>query len=142
MLSIELTSIFLLCGAVALLLAFRTLMANSNIPSYQRVEIPRTQQSQASPEAPLLTSEKERAQLEAPLEAAHREEWCKKFEDEELRRKFREKFCQHVFNRQYQEDALRLQMAQEKLEDLRLQRRALEYSILRDGLYGCGIRLI
>jgi hypothetical protein len=95
------TCLCLLLGIVALILAIK------NITTYQMVPVPLQVPIQvcgaSSAPGSTLTAEEERERLEAQLEAQHREEWCRKFEEEEVERRFREKFCQHEYNRQYDE---------------------------------------
>ena len=141
--STEGTYIYLLCGIVALILAFKNLAAKSQTTPSQLVPILQPQQTEtvsATSTLPALSVslEKRRAELEAELEAKHREEWCRKFEQEEISRKFREKYCQHVFNRQYEDGALRLAAAQNRLMDLVAQREALQTSMFADYGYDVG----
>jgi hypothetical protein len=61
-------------------------------------EVPATQL------APALSAQEQAERIKAQLESQHRDEWCRKYEEEEVARYFREKFCQHAYNRQHDED--------------------------------------
>ena len=75
-----------------------------------------------------LNPEEERKRLEILLEARHREEWCKKFEEEEVARRFREKYCVHEYKRQL-EQFKRFEQAQNTLRELMHRRENLERSL-------------
>ena len=42
------------------------------------------------------------------IELQNRDKWCKEFEEQELKRYFREKYCQHMFNQALNNEANRL----------------------------------
>lgn len=76
-------------------------------------------------QTPLINTEEERKQLEVLLEARHREEWCKRFEEEEVARRFREKYCVYEYKRQL-EEVRRFEQAQNILRELMHRRENLE----------------
>ena len=79
-------------------------------------------------QTPPLNPEEERKRLEALLEARHCEEWCKEFEEEEVARRFREKYCLHEYKRQLKE-ARRIEQAQNTLREAMHRREILERSL-------------
>jgi Rad3-related DNA helicase len=78
--------------------------------------------------APALPAQDQEERIKAQLEAQHRDEWCRRYEEAEVARHFREKFCQHEFNRQYDE-ARRLEETKTRLHDLMVRRKGLEESL-------------
>lgn len=88
-----------------------------------------------SPVIPALTAEEERKRLEAQLEARHREEWSRKFEEQEVARYFREIFCRQEYNRQHDE-ARRLEEAQHMLRDAIYRRESLQRNFLLNNRMG------
>jgi hypothetical protein len=84
--------------------------------------------ARATIQTPLINPEEERKRLEALLEARYREEWCKRFEEEEVARRFREKYCVHEYNRQL-EETMRFQQSQNTLRELMRRREFLEQSL-------------
>lgn len=82
----------------------------------------------ATVQTALLNPEEERKRLEVLLEARHREEWCKKFEEEEVARRFREQYCVHEYKRQL-EEVRRFEQAQNTLRELMRRRENLERSL-------------
>jgi hypothetical protein len=53
---------------------------------------------------PALSAQEQAERIKAQLESQHRDEWCRKYEEQEVARYFREKFVRHEHNRQYDED--------------------------------------
>jgi hypothetical protein len=53
---------------------------------------------------PVPPAQEQTERVMAQLESHHRDEWCRKYEEEEVERYFRERLCQHEHNRQYDED--------------------------------------
>lgn len=78
---------------------------------------------------PTLTAKEDRQRLEAQLEARHREEWCKKFEEEESTRYCREKHCEYEFKRRWDE-ARGLKEARNMLREAIYRRKCLQKELL------------
>jgi hypothetical protein len=110
----------------------------------ERLPPPSSVATEASPPAPKpapttiqttsLNPEEERKRLEILLEARHREEWCKKFEEEEVARRFREKYCVHEYKRQL-EEVRKFEQAQNTLRELMHRREILERSLQLHNTY-------
>jgi hypothetical protein len=78
--------------------------------------------------APALPAQDQEERIKAQLEAQHLDEWCRRYEEAEVARHFREKFCQHEYNRQYDETR-RLEETKTRLHDLMVRRKGLEESL-------------
>jgi hypothetical protein len=137
------TCICLALGIGTLILVYRalTLRALNQLPTevipteetIQPDEIveqrePRAPVAPEPQQLPAIPVRTEEERIKAQLEAQHRDEWCKKYEEAEVARHFREKFCQHEYNRQYDE-ARRLEETKVRLHDLMVRRKGLEESL-------------
>jgi len=71
---------------------------------------------------PPVDSEKQREILEAQLEALHRDEWCRKFEEEEIKEHAR----QRMYNYTVQKREMMLEDAKDYLMELRARRMELQ----------------
>ena len=67
---------------------------------------------------PPIDSEKQQKMLEAQLEALHREEWCRKFEEEEIKEHARQRMYQYTI----QKREMMLDDAKDYLMELRARR--------------------
>jgi hypothetical protein len=76
----------------------------------------------APPTEPPVDTERQREILAARLEALHREEWCRNFEDEEIKMYQQQKWIQYKL----QKRQMMLQEAQDYLDDLRCRRMEMQ----------------
>jgi hypothetical protein len=81
---------------------------------------------------PPVDTERQREILAARLEALHREEWCRNFEEEEIKKYQQQKWMQYNL----QKRQMMLQEAQEYLEDLRCRRMEMQRQMFLEDQYG------
>ena len=131
----EETCLCLMIGIISFILAFKNLTMRRFTPIVQppppEITAKKTSE-EASAATPPLSIEEQRARIEAHLEALHREQWCKEFEDMEVHQRLAEKMYQYEDNRQAAVK-LELEQAQNRLRDLQFRRRCLEQSLMTDG---------
>jgi hypothetical protein len=80
---------------------------------------------------PPVDAETQRAALEAQLEALHRDEWCRKFEEEEIKEHARQRMFQYTI----QKRAMMLENAKNYLNELRRRRMALQRQLFLEDQY-------
>jgi len=114
-------------GFISLCFAISSFLERSIQKQAATVQVPEASsipaQTFASPSAPLdpISAEEQREELEAKLETAYREKWIKEWEEEELKRQFREEVYlqeaqwQMEENQKFEEDqVLLLQLTQQR----------------------------
>lgn len=106
------------------------------MPAHQRAAVPQTTSIPVQPFTPAsvpldpISAEEQRAELEAKLEIAHREKWIKEWEEEELKREFREGIYMQEAQWQDQENE-KFEEDQMLLLQLTKQREAVENYLSR-----------
>lgn len=85
----------------------------------------------AAPAEPLPDAEKQREILESQLEVLHRDEWCRKFEEQEIKEHTRQMMYKYAIQRR----AMMLDDAKNYLRDLRMRRMALQQRLVLEERY-------
>jgi hypothetical protein len=108
------------------------------MPAHQPVAVPQTTSLPVQPFTPAsvpldpISAEEQRAELEAKLEIAYRETWIKEWEEEELKRQFREGVYTQEAQWQEQENE-KFEEDQMLLLQLTKQQEAIENYLSRNG---------
>jgi hypothetical protein len=106
-------------------------MANHQTPPPQAVPTPVLVVPPPPAADPPVDTERQREILAARLEALHRDEWCRNFEEEEIKKYQQQKWMQyHLQKRQ-----MMLQEAQDYLEDLRCRRMEMQRQMFLEDQY-------